>query len=67
MAAKEKTKVKNLAVLGSTGSIGQQTLDIVRALPDHFKVVGLAAGSNHNLLFTQIQEFKPEYFSLCRV
>jgi 1-deoxy-D-xylulose-5-phosphate reductoisomerase len=62
MATKEKTRVKNLAVLGSTGSIGQQTLDIVRALPDRFNIVGLAAGSNHNLLFTQIQEFKPEYF-----
>jgi len=63
MVAKEKNKVKNLAVLGSTGSIGQQTLDIVRALPDRFRIIGLAAGSNHNLLFTQIQEFKPEYFS----
>ncbi len=62
MATKEKSKVKNLAVLGSTGSIGQQMLDIVRALPDHFRIIGLAAGSNHNLLFTQIQEFKPEYF-----
>jgi 1-deoxy-D-xylulose-5-phosphate reductoisomerase len=62
MAAKEKSKTKNLAVLGSTGSIGQQTLDVVRALPDHFHVVGLAAGSNHDLLFTQIQEFKPEHF-----
>ncbi len=63
MAVKEKKKVKNLAVLGSTGSIGKQTLDIVRELPQYFKIVGLAAGSNHNLLFTQIQEFKPEYFS----
>jgi 1-deoxy-D-xylulose-5-phosphate reductoisomerase len=62
MATREKSGVKNLVVLGSTGSIGQQTLDIVRALPDHFRVIGLAAGSNHNLLFTQIQEFKPEYF-----
>jgi 1-deoxy-D-xylulose-5-phosphate reductoisomerase len=66
MAAKEKIKVKNLAVLGSTGSIGKQTLDIVRSLPDHFHVIGLAAGSNHNLLFSQIQEFKPEYFSYAR-
>jgi 1-deoxy-D-xylulose-5-phosphate reductoisomerase len=63
MTAKEKIKVKNLAVLGSTGSIGKQTLDVVRSLPDHFHVIGLAAGSNHNLLFSQIQEFKPEYFS----
>jgi 1-deoxy-D-xylulose-5-phosphate reductoisomerase len=55
-------KLKKLAVLGSTGSIGQQTLDIVRAMPEHFKVVGLAAGSNQNLLFKQIQEFKPDFF-----
>ena len=40
------TKVRRLAVLGSTGSIGRQTLDVVRALPGHFKVVGLGAGKN---------------------
>ncbi|MFC2041779.1 1-deoxy-D-xylulose-5-phosphate reductoisomerase [Chloroflexota bacterium] len=51
--------VKRLAILGSTGSIGQQTLDIVRALPDHFQVVGLAAGQNVDLLTKQIAEFKP--------
>jgi 1-deoxy-D-xylulose-5-phosphate reductoisomerase len=51
---------KRLAVIGSTGSIGRQTLDIVRALPDNFKVIGLAAGHNHVLLAEQIEEFKPE-------
>jgi 1-deoxy-D-xylulose-5-phosphate reductoisomerase len=66
MAAREKAKIKNVAVLGSTGSVGKQTLDVVRELPEYFKVVGLAAGSNHNLLFTQIQEFKPDYFSYTR-
>jgi len=35
-------EVKRLAVLGSTGSIGRQTLEIVRSLPDRFKIVGLA-------------------------
>ncbi len=55
-------KLKKLAVLGSTGSIGQQTLDIVRAMPDRFSIVGLAAGDNHTLLMQQIQEFKPEFF-----
>ncbi len=51
--------IKRLAVLGSTGSIGQQTLDIVRALPGNFKIIGLAAGENLELLEKQIQEFKP--------
>ncbi|HEX7475000.1 MAG TPA: 1-deoxy-D-xylulose-5-phosphate reductoisomerase [Dehalococcoidales bacterium] len=55
-----KNPVKRLAVLGSTGSIGQQTLDIVRALPNKFKVTGLAAGENLDLLEKQIDEFKPQ-------
>jgi len=55
--------VKRLAVLGSTGSIGQQTLDVVRALPERFRVVGLTAGKNVDLLAEQIGEFKPEVIS----
>ncbi len=55
--------LKRLAVLGSTGSIGQQTLDVVRALPERFRVVGLAAGKNIDLLAEQIGEFKPEVVS----
>ena len=51
--------VKGLVVLGSTGSIGRQTLDVVRAFPDRFKVVGLAAGLNVELLMRQVEEFKP--------
>jgi len=53
--------VKQLAVLGSTGSIGQQTLEVVRALPHRFHVVGLAAGKNIDLLAKQISEFKPRF------
>jgi 1-deoxy-D-xylulose-5-phosphate reductoisomerase len=49
-----------LAVLGSTGSIGRQTLDIVRSLAPRFRVVGLAAGRNVDLLSSQIAEFGPE-------
>jgi 1-deoxy-D-xylulose-5-phosphate reductoisomerase len=52
--------LKRLAILGSTGSIGQQTLDIVRAFPDRLRVVGLAAGGNTDLLAAQINEFHPE-------
>ncbi len=51
--------VKRLAVLGSTGSIGTQTLDVVRALPGRFKITALAAGRNTDLLFKQVQELKP--------
>jgi 1-deoxy-D-xylulose-5-phosphate reductoisomerase len=52
--------MKGLVVLGSTGSIGRQTLDIVRAFPDRFKVVGLAAGMNIELLAKQVEEFHPK-------
>lgn len=50
---------KNIALLGSTGSIGQQTLDVVRSFPEHFRVVALAARSNVSLLEQQVREFKP--------
>jgi 1-deoxy-D-xylulose-5-phosphate reductoisomerase len=52
--------MKGLIILGSTGSIGRQTLDVVRSLPDRFKVLGLAAGSNIDLLARQVEEFHPE-------
>ncbi len=51
--------MKGLVVLGSTGSIGRQTLDVVRAFPNDFRVIGLAAGLNIELLKDQIEEFKP--------
>lgn len=50
---------KRVVVLGSTGSIGRQTLDVIRNLPGKFKVVGLGAGKNWSLLAEQIQEFRP--------
>ncbi len=53
--------IKQLAVLGSTGSIGQQTLEVVRALPHRFHIVGLAGGKNVDLLAKQINEFKPRF------
>lgn len=48
-----------LVILGSTGSIGRQTLDVVRSLPKHFNVIGLAAGGNVTLLEEQAREFRP--------
>lgn len=53
--------VKGLVVLGSTGSTGIQALDIVRAFPDEFRVVGLAARRSYDLLSAQIAEFSPQY------
>lgn len=49
-----------VAILGSTGSVGRQALDVVRGLPDRFRVVALAAGSNVELLRAQIEEFRPQ-------
>lgn len=48
-----------LAILGSTGSIGRQTLDVVRSLPGKFNVIALAAGTNVTLLEEQAREFRP--------
>ena len=51
--------MKKLAILGSTGSIGTQTLDIVRENPDKFEVTALTCGKNIKLLADQIREFSP--------
>jgi 1-deoxy-D-xylulose-5-phosphate reductoisomerase len=53
--------VKRVAVLGSTGSIGQQTLAVIGAFPERFCVVGLAAGKNTDLLAKQIRQFRPRF------
>lgn len=52
--------MKNLAILGSTGSIGTQTLDVVRDLPEMFRVAVLAANTSDKKLEAQIEEFRPE-------
>ncbi|VAH70516.1 unnamed protein product [Triticum turgidum subsp. durum] len=51
---------KPISIVGSTGSIGTQTLDIVAENPDKFRVVALAAGSNVTLLADQVKTFKPK-------
>ena len=53
--------MKGIVVLGSTGSIGRQTLDVVRALPERFHVVGLAAGQNLEVFAQQVEEFHPRF------
>ncbi|HEY9749008.1 MAG TPA: 1-deoxy-D-xylulose-5-phosphate reductoisomerase [Allocoleopsis sp.] len=57
--------MKAITLLGSTGSIGTQTLDIVAQYPDQFRIVGLAAGRNVELLAQQIRQFKPEIVAIC--
>ncbi|MBF0492693.1 MAG: 1-deoxy-D-xylulose-5-phosphate reductoisomerase [Deltaproteobacteria bacterium] len=56
--------LKTLSILGSTGSIGTSTLDVVRQNPNRFRVQALAAGKNLNLLIEQIREFKPKLVSV---
>ncbi len=56
--------MKNLAILGSTGSIGQNALKVVRHLPDSFRVKALAAHSNLELLAEQIHQFNPEIVAI---
>ena len=51
--------VKNISLLGSTGSIGKNVLSVVRANPDRFRIVGLSAGKNISLLAQQVREFSP--------
>lgn len=54
--------LKGVAVLGSTGSVGTQTLDVLAGLGEHFHVVALAAGQNLTLLRQQIRLFRPSLF-----
>ncbi|MCK4241925.1 MAG: 1-deoxy-D-xylulose-5-phosphate reductoisomerase, partial [Dehalococcoidia bacterium] len=56
--------MKRLAILGATGSIGRQTLEVVRSFSDQFEVVGLAAGRDAELLTKQITEFRPKLVSI---
>lgn len=53
--------MKRLVVLGSTGSVGRQVLDVVRQNPDNFTILGLSNGNNSKLLSKQILEFSPKY------
>ena len=56
--------MRNLAILGSTGSIGQSTLDVVKSNPGLFDIQLLAAKSNHPLLLEQIKFFRPNFIYL---
>ncbi|MEG3439706.1 1-deoxy-D-xylulose-5-phosphate reductoisomerase [Pannus brasiliensis CCIBt3594] len=56
--------MKKISILGSTGSIGTQTLDIVTHHPEQFQVIGLATGNNIALLAQQIRQFRPEIVAI---
>lgn len=56
--------MKKLSLLGATGSIGVNVLNIVRQFPDRYEITGLAAGRNVDLLCRQVEEFKPEIVSV---
>ena len=58
------TRPAGIAVLGSTGSIGRQALDIIASLPDRFQVIGLSAGSNRRVLEEQARLFNPSVVHL---
>lgn len=57
--------MKAITLLGSTGSIGTQTLDIVAQYPDQFRLIGLATGNNVEQLAQQIRQFRPQIAAIC--
>lgn len=55
---------KNISILGSTGSIGRQSLEVISAYPNRFRVIGLSAKDNFNLLAEQVKRFQPKIVSV---
>jgi 1-deoxy-D-xylulose-5-phosphate reductoisomerase len=58
---------RGIALLGSTGSIGRSTLEVLRRQPDHFRLIALAAGRNREELAAQVAEWEPSYAGLAAV
>ena len=56
--------MKNLTILGSTGSIGTQALDVIREKKGQYNVIALSANSNIETILKQYKEFKPKYISI---
>jgi len=56
--------MKRVVILGSTGSIGRSALDVIRRFPDRFRVIGLTAGGNMELLKRQVEEFRPDLVAI---
>jgi len=57
-------KQQTVIILGSTGSIGINAINVAKALPDRFKIVGLTAGNNAGILTDQIKDLRPEYVAV---
>ena len=57
---------KKISIIGSTGSIGTQSLEVIEKLQDKFEIIALAGGSNVELLNKQIEKFKPKYVCLAK-
>ena len=62
-----RKNAKNIIVLGSTGSIGTNALEVINAHPGDFEVVGLTAGKNAELLTEQVSRFHPEYAGIDKI
>ena len=58
--------MRKISILGSTGSVGTQTLQVVESFPDELRVVALAAGRNIELLIQQAKQFRPQLVSVAR-
>ena len=58
--------MKFISLLGATGSIGTQALDVIRDHPDQFKLIAISAGRNIELVRKIISEFKPEFVTMER-
>ena len=56
--------MKNIGILGSTGSVGRQSLEVIRKHPDKFNIIFLSANQNVDLLIEQSKEFKPQYICI---
>src|SRR5580765_4674349 len=56
--------MKNIVLLGSTGSIGTSTIKVAEDLPDRIRILGLAAGSNAEMLLEQTRKHRPEAISI---
>ncbi len=66
MKIQENISFKNIAILGSTGSVGTQSLEVIRRNPDRFKVFMLSAYNNADLLIRQAAEFRPQFVVIGR-
>jgi 1-deoxy-D-xylulose-5-phosphate reductoisomerase len=64
MPEAERARTRRLAILGSTGSVGEQALAVVEAFPERYRVVALGAGRNLEKLAQQVRRFRPELVSV---